>query len=801
MKKSKEKQYEEQSQKPKKTQLMGQVIVIVIIVGAWYYFLGRQLLPEHFLWPNKQSKEVGTSYYEGPCTQANVAKILACTLGEDEAKREEQELWYSKYYERLNQMGFTALEEENALDQVSYELLINILNEVLGNHYHISLEDSELDLSKNISFNQFISNYIKILNELGKEEALQVKTLAILATPADSAELEAWQVLTDAGLYNFEGLVLDPLKSKTVTAVVEGSHILGIKEISSETSYLSDCIVASVNGGIITVQLGEQKLSYKSSILGLEAIGSSYHLTIKDDEIVDAQIAVAHDVDIFLRADDKTATFQKAGTVNYSTLTIRDESGKYQSISELPCGTQVRCTITDQNLTTVEVVNTGEANNIRVLLSNAGHYELHNVYLVSAEDYIIDYNGTQETLKKEQGWKANEFAWQEGQNTIRFIPITDSSMKILNMTKGGNHPKYKGIIEVNKVGNQYYIINDVDMEDYVAAVIPSEMPTSYGLEAAKVQAVAARTYAVNSRSSSKFASYGAQLDDTTSSQVYNNIAANDTSYEAARATKGQILEVDNSSFSSKFFATSCGYTANFAEVWSPDDSFEGKTPDYLSSNRQYLNDVGITDLTNEEQASKFFHMTGEELDALDQDSPWFRWEATLTSDALNSLINSNITGLSEAYPNLIKVKGDGKEWVSQTIESLGNIKSLEVLERGEGGNIMTLKIEGSLATAKVSTEYVIRSLFATTSEATVTITRSNESTVSGMSLLPSAFFVMEPTYNEDQSLKTLEIHGGGFGHGVGMSQDGVLGMTEKGYDYASIIAHYYPGTDLVNLLG
>lgn len=38
----------------------------------------------------------------------------------------------------------------------------------------------------------------------------------------------------------------------------------------------------------------------------------------------------------------------------------------------------------------------------------------------------------------------------------------------------------------------------------------------------------------------------------------------------------------------------------------------------------------------------------------------------------------------------------------------------------------------------------------------------------------------------------------GFGHGVGMSQYGAMVMAQNGSDYREILAHYYPGTELVS---
>jgi SpoIID/LytB domain protein len=44
--------------------------------------------------------------------------------------------------------------------------------------------------------------------------------------------------------------------------------------------------------------------------------------------------------------------------------------------------------------------------------------------------------------------------------------------------------------------------------------------------------------------------------------------------------------------------------------------------------------------------------------------------------------------------------------------------------------------------------------------------------------------------------RTLVITGGGYGHGVGMSQEGALGYAQHGLDSRAILAHYYTGTSL-----
>jgi len=42
----------------------------------------------------------------------------------------------------------------------------------------------------------------------------------------------------------------------------------------------------------------------------------------------------------------------------------------------------------------------------------------------------------------------------------------------------------------------------------------------------------------------------------------------------------------------------------------------------------------------------------------------------------------------------------------------------------------------------------------------------------------------------------LAVRGDGWGHGVGMSQYGARTLAWRGYDYARILAYYYPGVGL-----
>ena len=62
-------------------------------------------------------------------------------------------------------------------------------------------------------------------------------------------------------------------------------------------------------------------------------------------------------------------------------------------------------------------------------------------------------------------------------------------------------------------------------------------------------------------------------------------------------------------------------------------------------------------------------------------------------------------------------------------------------------------------------------------------------------ILPSTLFnLQKQTLN--QKVVSVSIVGGGNGHGVGMCQNGAIGMARRGFTSEMILLHYYPGTEL-----
>jgi len=110
------------------------------------------------------------------------------------------------------------------------------------------------------------------------------------------------------------------------------------------------------------------------------------------------------------------------------------------------------------------------------------------------------------------------------------------------------------------------VINDINLELYLLGVVPSEMPSSWNIEAHKAQAIAARSYAIANRG--KRSSRGYDLKDTPEDQAYGG-ASSETkrTNQAVIDTQGQVLVNNNKVISAYYTASAGGQTSNSGQVW------------------------------------------------------------------------------------------------------------------------------------------------------------------------------------------------------------------------------------------
>jgi stage II sporulation protein D len=390
----------------------------------------------------------------------------------------------------------------------------------------------------------------------------------------------------------------------------------------------------------------------------------------------------------------------------------------------------------------------------------------------------------------------------------------NSKIRVDNITRASGDPSYRGFFEVTATatGDKLELINEVDLEEYLYQVVPSEMPAYFGLNALKAQAVAARTYALGDYLSDRFAKDGYFVLDSVMSQVYNNTPENALTTQAVQETNGVIMYgTDGSLVDARYYSTSGGYGASKHQVWADaDGSFPGQEVPYLLAKSHTFdpNDSSKMleiDTSNEQEILDFYKTLSHT--GYDGTSPWFRWKVSLSKEELANTINNNIVARQAADPNFVLTKNEAGEFVSLPIpaEGIGEFKDMYVVKRGDGGNIMELVVEGSTGTYKIVKEYNIR--FTIRPHSTYTLgetvilhratagSSGYTGTLANYTILPSAFFSFEIDGENG-----VTFFGGGNGHGVGMSQYGASHLGLKlGWAHDQILTAYYPNMTLTDV--
>ena len=62
--------------------------------------------------------------------------------------------------------------------------------------------------------------------------------------------------------------------------------------------------------------------------------------------------------------------------------------------------------------------------------------------------------------------------------------------------------------------------------------------------------------------------------------------------------------------------------------------------------------------------------------------------------------------------------------------------------------------------------------------------------------MPSAYFTFNKKIDAEKNVVSITFYGGGYGHGVGMSQNGVKAMVDWGYKYQDILKHFFDGVEI-----
>ena len=341
--------------------------------------------------------------------------------------------------------------------------------------------------------------------------------------------------------------------------------------------------------------------------------------------------------------------------------------------------------------------------------------------------------------------------------------------------------KYHGGFQYIRNGGNITVINFVPMQEYTKGVVPYEMSAKWPLESLKAQAICARTYALYN-----YGKHGKTFDvcGSTDCQVYNGAnSATENSNQAVDETYGMYILYDGKPINAVFCSSNGGATEDSENVWSA-------TLPYLR---------GVYD-------------NNEDLDTCING----RWSYEYTSDQLTYILNAKGYNCSQIVNMYVK-----------EFTNMGNVKTLTLVDStGKEFNFSKEKSRTILYSSTYkkythSQRYTVRRKGTNASSASVLFVNNGGSSVdfsfdnifaigsNGVRQLPSTGLSII-TSSGTETVNTTEqqappssdeeiafvVSGTGWGHNVGMSQNGAKAMALAGKSAEDIIHFYYTDVEI-----
>lgn len=353
-------------------------------------------------------------------------------------------------------------------------------------------------------------------------------------------------------------------------------------------------------------------------------------------------------------------------------------------------------------------------------------------------------------------FEANGYRYHRDNLDIR---ATSGRIRVI---KGGSSPVtrlYGGTLRLqpNTYGT-YTLVNDVPIETYLRGVVPHEIGPGAPMPAIEAQAILARTYAL--RNLRRFAIDDYQLCADTQCQVYWGLGGTASSTDQAiRATQGLVLTYQDELVDALYSSTTGGITAPFSDVWNGPD-------------RPYLRSVvdsvqGVWEITRNPLDTEQRFRAFISLDQGFNEENWrlFRWSYDST---------------------LVDMARDLQGYLGRRqhpLAGLNQVLEVRVAERAASGRVQVLEVETDVGVVRLEKDEIVRVMAAPR----------------------SLLFYVEPIYDEAAiaaapgavpPMTGYRFVGGGWGHGVGMSQTGSYRLGNLGWNRDRILQFYYPGTTL-----
>ena len=235
-------------------------------------------------------------------------------------------------------------------------------------------------------------------------------------------------------------------------------------------------------------------------------------------------------------------------------------------ITKLILGVAIICTVILGLVVNARQCEAPQSPVIRVGIMDNGFRTLERgaVTLYSTETGYICEPDTRKTVAKIPAYQAVTFSIKNGVISFKVpnedtyfespkgyvLACPDGVLGVKELKRAGKQALYRGALRVQKNSKPdiLYLINIIELEDYLKGVVSNEMPVSFGLEALKAQAIAARTFYISKREEHCTKAHGADICNTTHCQVYiskeEGVSINGTPSFMLRNIGMRVLNLD-----------------------------------------------------------------------------------------------------------------------------------------------------------------------------------------------------------------------------------------------------------------
>ena len=370
----------------------------------------------------------------------------------------------------------------------------------------------------------------------------------------------------------------------------------------------------------------------------------------------------------------------------------------------------------------------------KTLIKNGANKTFWSVQVIKGVPYLISPKGEKTAFKKSLMIKQESTEDNAHTMIVKNMLVGHGTTWISREDK-----EYRGDMEFiySQQAGGVYLVNHLNMEEYLYGVIAAEMPSKFPIEALKAQAVIARTYAEKFRGKHK--AWGYDVCDAQHCQVYGGVKSErERTNSAAEATQGLVLEYHGKPIEAVFSSNCGGSTQSSKEAGWWDTPYLQPVSDYKNMRAGEFEPYNFSLLLQypQEAYSKYFNNVSKSN---------FRWVRYVEEPILRQVIARK--------------------------KDIGKIKEIIILGRGRSGYVNKVKIVGTKGNLILTRENQIKKYLA-------------------LGMLRSTYFTVEPSF-ENETLKAFIFYGGGWGHGVGLCQTGAGGRAESGQDFKTILHHYY----------